>query len=87
MTSVVYKALEDSKLKNCLVLLIVMFVTVCSGIAKEVKVKGYTKKDGAVVAGYTKTVKEKDADTVDVKGYTKKDGTKVAGYKRKKTTK
>ena len=53
--------------------------------AKEVQVKGYTKKDGTKVESYTKTVK--DSDTVKVSGYTKKDGTKVKGYTRKKTTK
>ncbi len=50
--------------------------------AKDVQVKGYTKKDGTVVAGYTKTVK--DPETTKVKGYTKKDGTVVKGYERKK---
>lgn len=59
--------------------------TTCGAFAKEVKVKGYTKKDGTKVEGYTRTVKDKaPADTVEVKGYTKKDGTKVAGYTRKK---
>lgn len=53
--------------------------------AKEVQVKGYTKKDGTKVEGYTKTVKDKD--TVEVKGYTKKDGTVVKGYTRKKSDK
>lgn len=64
-----------------------MLVTLNSAsLAREVKVKSYTKKDGTVVAGYTKTVKDKDSDsdTVKVKAYTKKDGTKVEGYTRKK---
>lgn len=50
--------------------------------AKDVQVKGYTKKDGTVVAGYTKTIRE--PETTKVKGYTKKDGTIVKGYERKK---
>ncbi len=53
--------------------------------AKEVQVKGYTKKDGTKVEAYTKTVKDKD--TIEVKGYTKKDGTVVKGYTRKKNDK
>lgn len=60
--------------------------------AKEIQVKGYTKKDGTKVAGYTKIVKDKGSDkatdeTEKVAGYTKKDGTKVAGYTRKKKAK
>lgn len=64
-----------------------MLATISGALAKEVKVEGYTKKDGTKVKGYTKTIKDKDADkdTVEVKGYTKKDGTKVAGYTRKKS--
>lgn len=62
---------------------IMVFMTAAE--AKKVDVKGYTKKDGTVVAGYTKEVK--DPDTVKVKGYTKKDGTKVKGYTRKKNEK
>jgi hypothetical protein len=62
--------------------LIISFVTTSGVIAKDVQVKGYTKKDGTVVKGYTKNVK--DPDTVQVKGYTKKDGTVVKGYTRKK---
>ncbi len=53
--------------------------------AKDVQVKGYTKKDGTVVKEHTRNVKDKD--TVKVKGYTKKDGTVVAGYDRKKSSK
>lgn len=53
--------------------------------AREVKVEGYTKKDGTKVSGYTKTVK--DSDTVKVDGYTKKDGTKVKAYTRKRASK
>ena len=66
-------------------------------MAKDTQVKGYTKKDGTVVAGYTKhseTVKSKTEtkdskgkDTIEVKGYTKKDGTVVKGYTRKKSNK
>jgi hypothetical protein len=66
------------------IMMVLAFITTCSGVAKEVKVDGYTRKDGTKVKGYTKTVKDKDSDTVEVKGYTKKDGTKVAGYTRKK---
>lgn len=62
---------------------IMIFMT--SAQAKEVQVKGYTKKDGTKVEGYTKTVKDKN--TTEVKGYTKKDGTVVKGYTRKKTEK
>ena len=64
--------------------ILISFVTTSGVMAKEVQVKGYTKKDGTVVKGYTKNVKDKDADTVQVKGYTKKDGTVVKGYTRKK---
>jgi hypothetical protein len=52
-----------------------MILFAASVNAKEVKVKGYTKKNGTKVEGYTKTVKDKN--TVEVKGYTKKDGTVV----------
>ncbi len=66
----------------------VCLLSMPSALAKEVQVKGYTKKDGTKVAGYTKQVAAKaDVDTVAVKGYTKKDGTKVAGYTRKKKSK
>jgi hypothetical protein len=52
------------------------------------QVKSYTKKDGTVVKGYTRTKKTKTADdTQQVKGYTKKDGTVVAGYTKKKAAK
>jgi hypothetical protein len=53
-------------------------------------VKGYTKKNGTVVQGYTRTAISKSAkaaDTTEVKGYTKKDGTVVKGYTRKKSSK
>ncbi len=64
---------------------VLVFGTAYSAHAKEVQVKGYTKKDGTKVEGYTRTVKDKaEPDTVEVKGYTRKDGTKVAGYTRKK---
>lgn len=69
-------------MKNLLLLMVLLAITASSGIAKEVKVKGYTKKDGTKVEAYTKTVKDKG--TVEVSGYIKKDGTKVAGYNRKK---
>ncbi len=62
-----------------------MFLFINTAYAKEVQVKGYTKKDGTKVEGYTKTVK--DPDTIKVKSYTKKDGTVVKGYTRKKTDK
>lgn len=73
-------------MKQLIALLFVIMLGTAHGVdAKEVKVKGYTKKDGTKVEGYTRTVKDKaDPDTVEVKGYTKKDGTKVAGYTRKK---
>jgi hypothetical protein len=61
---------------------VIALATVSSTLAKEVQVKGYTKKDGTVVKGYTKTVK--DPNKVQVKGYTKKDGTVVKGYTRTK---
>ncbi len=69
-------------MKDILVALILMVATIGGAFARDVKVNGYTKKDGTKVSGYTKTVKDKD--TVEVQGYTKKDGTKVAGYTRKK---
>ena len=55
---------------------------------KTTEVKSYTKKDGTVVKGYTRTKKTDAApETTEVKGYTKKDGTVVKGYSRKKATK
>ncbi len=62
--------------------IVLTFATASGAFAKDVQVKGYTKKDGTTVKGYTKHVK--DPDTVQVKGYTKKDGTVVKGYTRKK---
>ena len=69
--------------KTLILALSPLLIFVTSVSAKEVQVKGYTKKDGTKVEGYTKTVK--DPDTIKVDGYTKKDGTKVKGYTRKKT--
>jgi hypothetical protein len=69
-------------MKNILIVLVLMVATMSGALSRDVKVHGYTKKDGTKVEGYTKEIKDKD--TVEVKGYTKKDGTKVAGYKRKK---
>lgn len=67
---------------------IICLANASATIAKDVQIKGYTKKDGTKVAGYTKAVADKKApDTIEVKGYTKKDGTKVAGYTRKKKAK
>jgi hypothetical protein len=64
----------------------ITFGTTGGAFAKDVQVKGYTKKDGTKVAGYTRTDKDKPAakDTTkqEVKGYTKKDGTVVKGYTR-----
>lgn len=71
--------------KTLLLALSTIFILASGASAKEIQVKGYTKKDGTKVEGYTKTVK--DSDTIKVDGYTKKDGTKVKGYTRKKTTK
>ena len=76
------------------VLVSVLFLNI-SAFAKDTQsdsnttqVKSYTKKDGSVVKGYSRTKKTKTAaDTMQVKGYTKKDGTVVAGYTKKKTTK
>ena len=72
-----------------LLLLLISIASVQPTLAKEIQVKGYTKKDGTVVKGYTRQVKEKGdkTDTNEVKGYTKKDGTVVKGYTRKKTEK
>ncbi len=70
-------------MKRILMLLtMIVGLSLPSSFAKEVQVSGYTKKDGTVVAGYSKTVK--DSNTTKVAGYTKKDGTKVKGYTRKK---
>jgi hypothetical protein len=69
-------------MKNILIVMVLMLATISGALARDVKVHGYTKKDGTKVEGYTREVKDKD--TVAVKGYTKKDGTKVAGYTRKK---
>jgi len=78
-------------MKVCsLILLLAFLLTNAQAVlAREVQVKGYTKKDGTVVKGYTRQVKDKNekSDTVEVKGYTKKNGTVVKGYTRKKTEK
>jgi hypothetical protein len=39
-------------------LTIIATATICSVMAKDVQVKGYTKKDGTVVKGYTRHVKD-----------------------------
>jgi len=73
-----------------ILLLVFSIISVQALFAKDIQVKGYTKKDGTVVKGYTRHVKDSEAkksDTVEVKGYTKKDGTVVKGYTRKKTEK
>ncbi len=53
----------------------------------KTEVKGYTKKNGQVVKGYTRSKTGASAGdsgkTVHVKGYTKKNGTVVKGYTRK----
>ncbi len=67
--------------KALLIALSALFIFMTGADAREVKVHGYTKKDGTKVEGYTRS--EKDPATVEVKGYTKKDGTKVAGYTRR----
>lgn len=73
-------------MQKTLTLVIGLMILFASAVqAKEVQVKGYTKKDGTKVEGYTKTVKDKN--TVEVKGYTKKDGTVVKGSTRKKSDK
>ena len=63
-----------------------LIVTTAGALAEKQQVKGYTKKNGTVVKGYTRTKKTAApaADTQQVKGYTTKDGTVVAGYTRKK---
>lgn len=71
--------------KSLLLIVSLMILFATSVQAKEVQVKGYTKKDGTKVEAYTKTVKDKS--TVEVKGYTKKDGTVVKSYTRKKSDK
>ncbi len=56
-------------------LLLSSLITLSSGnlaMAKDVQVKGYTKKDGTVVAPYTKHVKDKDSKP-DAKAETKAD--------------
>ena len=85
-------------------LLSLLFVAVSAGsaLAKEEQVKGYTKKDGTVVKGYTKHVKDKDtksdtkAETKEVAKETKtetvkdtskgKDTIEVKGYTKKDGT-
>ncbi|MFA6557735.1 MAG: hypothetical protein WCT03_15065, partial [Candidatus Obscuribacterales bacterium] len=77
---------EDKSMKKALLLAFsALMIFANTAQAKEVQVKGYTKKDGTKVEAYTKTVKDKD--TVEVKGYTKKDGTVVKSYTRKKSAK
>lgn len=54
-------------MQRTLSLVIGLMILLASAVqAKEVQVKGYTKKDGTKVEGYTKTVKDKN--TVEVKG-------------------
>jgi len=81
--------------RRALALITMLFALMLSapmaGYAKDTQkdsgttqVKSYTKKDGTVVAGYSRKKKGAADDTQQVKGYTKKDGTVVAGYSRKK---
>jgi hypothetical protein len=80
-------------------LFLTMAVVLVSGgaaFAKDIQVKGYTKKDGTKVAGYTKHVKDKDEKTFttetaktetktsDNKG---NDTVEVKGYTKKDGTK
>lgn len=56
--------------------------------ASKTQVKSYTRKDGTVVKGHTRSSKAAKApETTEVKGYTRKDGTVVKGYTRKKSSK
>jgi hypothetical protein len=77
------------KILSIVLVAILSFGVFSSAFARDVKVKGYTRKDGTKVEGYTRHVKDKEtsANTVKVKGYTRKDGTKVEGYERKKSSK
>jgi len=53
-------------------------LTMSVASARQVQVKGYTKKDGTVVQSHTREVKDKvPDDKQEVKGYTRKDGTVV----------
>lgn len=76
-------------MNKLIALMFAALVTIGGAGAKEIYVKEHVRKDGTKVAGYTRTVKDKNvaSETIEVKGYTKKDGTKVAGYTRKKTSK
>lgn len=78
----------------------IAFSSAGMALAKDVQVKGYTKKDGTVVAGYTKHVKDKETKSDDkasstetVKSETKstdskgKDTVEVKGYTKKDGTK
>ncbi|MBU6451089.1 MAG: hypothetical protein KGS72_04870 [Cyanobacteria bacterium REEB67] len=79
-------------------MLSMLFVAVSASgaLAKEEQVKGYTKKDGTVVKGYTKHVKGKDtksdtkAETKEITKETKdskgKDTIEVKGYTKKDGT-
>jgi hypothetical protein len=86
--------------KSAITLVVILFCAVFlvdnGALAKDnsatntQQVKGYTKKNGTVVAGYTRkasTKAEKQPETTQVKGYTKKNGTVVQGYTKKKTSK
>ncbi|MBS1992350.1 MAG: hypothetical protein JSS86_20570 [Cyanobacteria bacterium SZAS LIN-2] len=78
-------------------LFLTMIVILASGgavFAKDIQVKGYTKKDGTKVAGYTKHVKDKDEKTetkTETKAETKTeksaDTIEVKGYTKKDGTK
>jgi hypothetical protein len=78
------------KIHIVLVSLSILFSTFMPILAKDVQVKGYTRKDGTVVKGYTREAKGKQgksAEKIEVKEYTRKDGTVVKGYTRTKVEK
>lgn len=77
-----------SLLKQCWISLFTCIVAISfcgTSLAKDIKVRGYTKKDGTKVNGYVRHTKT--PDKIKVKPYVKKDGTKVKEHDRSKPSK
>jgi len=61
------------KLVSLLAGMAILLSTGGGALAKDIQVKGYTKKDGTKVAGYTKHVADKDEKKDDKKAEAKAD--------------
>lgn len=70
-------------MSEAVILTVVLALFTSSAVlGREVQVKGYSKKDGSAVVGYTKTVNDKDS--IEVACYMWQGGIKVQGYHLKK---